>query len=107
MFLLPAPVRSAAWPCRSRNMPVRAMSSSPTSISIASIWQKKWPRDVRNLVQNDRDDPERPRHRAGHHPPLSLRRISRSDRADEIRQLRQDRPRLEPIVILSEEFSTE
>ena len=57
------------------------------------------PRNVRNLVQNDGDDPERSRYFARDHPPLSLHRIQGSHRADEIRKLRQDRAQLERIVI--------
>src|SRR2546430_9789551 len=38
------------------------------------------PRDVRNLVQDDRAYPERPRHLTRHHPPISLRAIQRRDR---------------------------
>src|SRR5205823_6540052 len=53
------------------------------------------PRDVRNLVQNDGYDPERARHLASDHTSLSIYGIQGSHRADEIRQLRQNRTGLE------------
>src|SRR5256885_3434537 len=51
------------------------------------------------MVQNDGHDPKWPRHFAGHHAPLPLHTIQGSHRANEIRQLRQNRARLERIVI--------
>src|SRR6266481_1516823 len=54
------------------------------------------------MVQNDCHDPEWARYLAGHHSPLPLHTIQGSDRADEIRQLRQNRARLGQSVILSE-----
>jgi D-arabinose 1-dehydrogenase-like Zn-dependent alcohol dehydrogenase len=53
-----------------------------------------WPRNVRNLVQNDGHDPEWSRHFSGDHASLSVQPIQRSHRADEIRQLREDRAQL-------------
>src|SRR6266550_5623103 len=53
------------------------------------------------MVQNDGHDPKWPRHFAGHHAPLPLHTIQESHRANEIRQLRQNRARLERIVIVS------
>ena len=51
-------------------------------------------RDVRNLVQDDRHDPERPGHFAGHHSPLLIRAIPGRLRTHALRQKRQDRSRL-------------
>src|SRR5260370_8015569 len=54
------------------------------------------------MVQNDCHDPEWAGYLACHHAPLPLHTIQGSDRADEIRQLRQNRARLGQSVILSE-----
>src|SRR5207237_8085536 len=42
------------------------------------------PRNVRNLVQNDRADSIRPRHFTRHYPPLPLPQIQETNRTDEI-----------------------
>ena len=49
------------------------------------------PRDVRDLVQDDHDDPVRPGHHARHHPPLPLHRVRERLRGDALRQVRQGR----------------
>ena len=61
--------------------------------------------DVRNLVQDDGNDSERPRHFACDYPPLSLPAVQGSDRADEVRKLRQDRARLGDLTIGSRNFA--
>ena len=46
------------------------------------------PRDVRDLVQDDRHAPSRPGHQPGHHPPLSLQRVREGLRRDAVRASR-------------------
>jgi threonine 3-dehydrogenase len=53
-----------------------------------------WARDVRDLVQDGHDAPERSRRHAGHHASLRERRIPGSLRGDEIGPFRQGRPGL-------------
>src|SRR5438128_10336426 len=69
------------------------------TIQIAVLESNLRPKYDRNLVQNDRYDPERPRYLSRHHASVSLHTIQGSDRTDEIRQLRQNRARLERLVV--------
>ena len=48
-------------------------------------------RDVRDVVQDDLDDPERPRYLPRHHPPLPLHGVPAGLRPDALRQERQNR----------------
>ncbi len=53
-----------------------------------------WPRDVRDLVQDDLDAPVRPRRLPHPHPPLPRRRLPEGLRRDALGQERQGHPRL-------------
>src|SRR5439155_9810297 len=75
--------------------PPQPRSIGTRSCSARSLSKHLRPRNVRNMVQNDSHDSKRSGYFTSDHAPLPLHSIQGSDRADEIRQLRQERAELE------------